>query len=129
MNTRANQSQPNTDSPKAAVRSSRVALLASVGSVAATLVTGAVCAVPMLAILAGIGGLGFLTQYAHLRLPASAATLLMLSVGFYYCYFRPECSKPHAQQQRRFSRRLLWLATALAVSVNAFEYVVLPALA
>jgi hypothetical protein len=79
----------------------------------------------MLGIAFGIGGLGWLVRYAHLQLPASVLTVVLLAAGFYLLYVRRDCGCTTA---RRSARTLLWVATAVAVAINVFEYLILPTL-
>ncbi len=96
---------------------------AAVAGMAAAVVTGAACIGPMLGIVLGIGGLGWLARYAHLQLPATVLTAVLLAAGFYLLYRRRDCDCTPA---RRGARALLWTATGLAVAINAFEYLILP---
>jgi len=111
-------------------RDSQRALVASAASVVTTATTAAVCALPLVAIVLGVGGFGWLTRYAYLRGPASWATLALLLYGFWRVYgCRMTCADPGAAfTRRRAARALLWFCTALALTVNLFEYVVLPRL-
>lgn len=91
--------------------------------------TGIACVGPFVAILLGVGGFGWLTRYAHLRVPATLLTVAVLAFGFYRVYGKANracASRPSATA--RLGRVLLWTATVLAVGINVFEYVVLPRL-
>jgi len=98
---------------------------AALAGIAAAIATGAACIGPMVGIVFGIGGLGWLAQYAHLRLPASLLTLALLALGFYLLYRRRDCACSAA---RRRARALLWIAAAVALAINVFEYLILPTL-
>jgi hypothetical protein len=98
---------------------------AAAAGIVAAIVTGAACIGPMIGIAFGIGGLGWLAQYAHLQVPASLLTVLLLAVGFHLLYRRRDCACTAA---RRNARALLWLATVSAVAINAYEYLILPRL-
>jgi hypothetical protein len=52
-------------------------------------------------------------------------TVVLLAAGFYLLYVRRDCGCTAA---RRGARVLLWVATAVAVAINAFEYLILPTL-
>jgi len=108
-------------------RGDRAALAAATGGLLATSITAVACVGPLVAILLGIGGFGWLTQYAHLRVPASLATLAVLALGFWWVYPRPSsCAQNRCRS--KLSRVVLWSATVLAVAVNVFEYIVFPRL-
>jgi hypothetical protein len=113
--------------PETARRDDTLALLASAGGLLTTLATGAACVGPLLAILLGVGGFGWLTRYAHLRVPASVATAVLLAAGFYQLYRRTPVACRRTPAQRR-ARALLWSATAVALAINLFEYVIFPRL-
>ena len=105
--------------------SSRAGVAAALAGMAAALVTGAACIGPMIGITLGIGGLGWLARYAHLQLPATVLTVALLALAFHQLYRRRACS---GAAPRR-ARRVLWVAVAFAVAINAFEYLILPTLA
>lgn len=114
-----------TLTPEAETRPSRAALVAAAGGLLATLLTGAACVGPLVAILLGIGGFGWLTQYGYLRVPASLATAALLAAGFYLVHRkRRRCGAARARRETA----VLWLATAVAVAINLFEYVIFPRL-
>ena len=99
--------------------------LAACGGFLATCVTAAVCALPLAAIGLGVGGLGWLTRYVHLRVPATLATAALLLLGFHLVYRRGAICRDDAR--RRTTKTILWAATAFAVAINAFEFLILPA--
>ncbi|MCB1915974.1 MAG: hypothetical protein KDG52_09685 [Rhodocyclaceae bacterium] len=103
---------------------SRAGAAAALAGMATAVVTGAACIGPMIGIAFGIGGLGWLARYAHLQLPATLLTIALLALGFRLLYRRRDCGGTG----RRRARTLLWVAVVFAVAINAFEYVVLPAL-
>lgn len=108
--------------------SDTAAIVSAAGGLLATLATGAACVGPLLAVALGVGGFGWLTRYAHLRVPATIATATMLAVGFYVVHVRsrrPACAR---RTRSRLGPLLLWIATTLAVAVNLFEYLVFPRL-
>jgi mercuric ion transport protein len=102
------------------------ASLAALGGLVTAIGTGVACVGPLVAILLGVGGFGWLVQYAHLRVPATLATALLLALGFHLTSRRPPDACRRAKQHR--ARVLLWSATALAVAINVFEYVIFPRL-
>ena len=106
------------------VDANRAGAVAALAGMAAAAVTGAACIGPMIGIAFGIGGLGWLARYAHLQLPATLLTIALLALGFRLLYRRRDCGGTG----RRRARTLLWVAVVFAVAINAFEYVVLPAL-
>lgn len=98
--------------------------VAACGGFLATCVTAAVCALPLAAIGLGIGGLGWLTQYVHLRVPAALATAALLMLGFHLVYrLGADCRN---DVRRRTAKTILWGATAFAVAINTFEFLILP---
>jgi mercuric ion transport protein len=106
----------------------KAAMAAVAGGLVATIATAAACVGPLVAILMGVGGLGWLTQYAYLRVPASLATAGLLAFGFYWVYRKPkteDCAQKQSSKKSLIAG-LLWTATALAVAVNVFEYVIFP---
>lgn len=103
----------------------KLGLLAAAAGLLTTLTTAAACVGPFVAILLGVGGFGWLTRYAHLRVPATVLTALVLGIGFWRLYGPRTCRRSSG---RRAARGLLWLASALAVAVNVFEYAVMPRL-
>jgi hypothetical protein len=98
---------------------------AAIAGIAAAVTTGAACIGPLLGIAFGLGGLGWLARYAHLQVPASLLTIVLLAAGFYLLYLRRDCACSAAG---RGARALLWVATAVAVAINLFEYLILPTL-
>lgn len=98
--------------------------VAAAGRLAA-IVAGAACIGPMIGIVFGIGGLGWLARYAHVRVPASVVTLLLLAIGYFLLYWRRDGS---CAAGRRRARTLLWIAAVAAAAINSFEYPVLPTL-
>jgi hypothetical protein len=104
---------------------SKLGLLAATTGLLATLSTAAACVGPFVAILFGVGGFGWLTRYAHLRVPATVLTALVLGIGFWGLYGPRACPRSPG---RRAARALLWLASALAIAINVFEYAVMPRL-
>lgn len=102
-------------------------IVAAAGGLIATLVTGLACVGPLVAILLGVGGMGWLTQYSYLRVPATILTVLMLAGGFVFVYGRDRnCTRT---TKGKAAVAILWIATALAVAVNVFEYLIFPNLA
>lgn len=114
---------------KPAPHDDRVGVATGVLGLLTTVATGAACVGPFIAILLGVGGFGWLTRYAHLRVPATLLTVAVLAYGFFRLYGKRArtCSSPRPATAR-IGRVLLWTATVLAVGINVFEYVVLPRL-
>lgn len=98
---------------------------AAVAGMLAAVATGAACIGPMAGIAFGIGGLGWLARTAPLQVPASLLTVALLAAGFQLLYRRRDCP---CTTGRRGARVLLWIATGMAAAINAFEYLILPAL-
>jgi hypothetical protein len=112
--------EPTSDDTKVGVATGLLGLVTTVA-------TGLACVGPFVAILLGVGGFGWLTRYAHLRVPATLLTVAVLAYGFFHMYGKRSRACP-ASTSARIGRVLLWTATVLAVGVNVFEYVVLPRL-
>ncbi len=100
--------------------------VAAGGGFLAACVTAAVCALPLAAIGLGVGGLSWLTQYVHLRVPAALATAALLLLGFHLVYRRGASCRNDARRRR--AKTILWAATAFAVAINTFEFLILPLL-
>jgi hypothetical protein len=111
-----------------APQDTKVGVATGVLGILTTVATGIACVGPFVAILLGVGGFGWLTRYAHLRVPATVLTAAILAYGFYRMY-RQDARACRATPSARAGRALLWTATVLAVGINLFEYVVLPRLA
>jgi hypothetical protein len=106
-------------------RSVRLGALAARGGLLISFATGLVCAAPLAAIALGVGGLGWLTQYVHLRVPAMLATAAVLLLGYVLVHRHGAACR---NDGRRRAKVWLWFATAFTVAVNAFEFLILPAL-
>jgi len=107
-------------------RTARLGALAAGGGLLISFATGLVCVAPLVAIALGVGGLGWLTQYVHLRVPAVLATAGLLLLGHYLVYRHGAVCRNDSR--RRSTKVWLWVATAVAAAVNAFEFLILPAL-
>ena len=113
------------------VRNPQRATLAVLGgSLLGSIGVAIACVGPLVGIAFGIGGLGFLTRYHWLRLPATVATVVLLALGFWLAYGPGSkgCGQARFSRRQSVVRGLLWLATALAVSVQVFEHLLLPRL-
>ncbi len=112
-----------------AARRDDLALAAAAGGIVATIASSIACVGPLMAIVFGIGGFGFLTRYSWLRVPASLATVALVGLAFYLVYRRPaeDCdTKPTFI--KKLSKSMLWVAAAMAIGLNVFEYVIFPRL-
>jgi hypothetical protein len=107
-----------------ALRTVNMGAVAACGGFLATCVTAAVCALPLAAISLGVGGLVWLTQYVHLRVPAALASAALLLLGFHLVYRLGATCRNDVQ--RRTAKTILWSATAFAVAINTFEFLILP---
>jgi uncharacterized membrane protein len=107
-------------------RSVRLGALAARGGLLISFATGLVCAAPLAAIALGVGGLGWLTQYVQLRVPALLATAALLLLGYVLVYRRGAACRNDSRH--RHAKVWLWVATAFAAAVNAFEFLILPTL-
>jgi hypothetical protein len=99
--------------------------LAAAGGFLAGCITVAVCLLPLLAIGLGVGGLGWLTQYLYLRVPAALAAAALLLLGYALVYRRgSQCARAG---RRRAAKLILWVSAVFAIGINAFDFVLLPA--
>lgn len=116
--------------PVAAGKGNEAAMAAAAAGLVAAIATAAACVGPLVAILLGVGGLGWLSRYADLRVPASIATGALLASGFWLVHRRKraEACAAGRSAKKRVTVGLLWTATVVAVTVNLFEYLVLPRL-
>lgn len=96
------------------------ALFAAAGGVAAALGSALCCAGPLVAAALGLSGAGLASTFEPLRPYFLAGTAGLLGAGFYLvhreekkaCEPGTPCASPDA---RRRMRRILWIATVLAV--------------
>jgi hypothetical protein len=102
-------------------------IAAAAGGLVATIVTGLACVGPLVAILLGVSGMGWLAQYAYLRVPATIVTAVLLIGGFVFVYGGDRTCADTTKG--KMARVILWIATALAIAVNVFEYFIFPNLA
>ena len=101
-------------------------LASSAVSIATAFLASACCVGPLLLALVGIGGGVALTALDAYRPYLIAATVLVLSTGFYFAYRRPRatadaCDCP-APRSRTAARLLLWFTTVVAILFVTFPY-------
>src|SRR5690349_18228116 len=102
-------------------------LLAAAGGVAAAIGSAVCCAGPLVAVFLGLSGAGLATTFDPLRPYFVAATTLFLALGFVAvrreesraCQPGQLCASPAV---RRRMKRLLWIATAIAVQLVTFPW-------
>ncbi len=102
-------------------------LLAAGGGVAAAIGSALCCAGPLVAVLLGLSGAGLAATFEPLRPYLIAATTLFLVLGFVAvrreerkaCQPSQPCASPTI---RRRMKRLLWIATAIAVPLVTFPW-------
>jgi mercuric ion transport protein len=102
-------------------------LLATGGGVVAAVGSALCCAGPLVAVLLGLSGAGLAATFEPLRPYFVAATTLSLVFGFIVvrreerkaCQPGTLCASPTA---RRRMRRLLWIATGVAVPLVTFSW-------
>lgn len=98
-------------------------LLASTGSILVAMAASACCWLPLVLIAVGISAGGLGAAFDSARPYMIVASILLLSVGFYFAYRKPKCepgSECATSQNRmqRLNRRMLWTAT-IAVALFA----------
>jgi mercuric ion transport protein len=102
-------------------------ILATAGGVAAALGSALCCAGPLFAVALGLSGAGLAATFEPLRPYFVAGTGLALGFGFFVlrreerkaCEPGPRCASPIT---RRRMKRVLWIATALAVLLVTFPW-------
>lgn len=96
-------------------------------SMLASFVAALACAGPLVGIALGITGLGWLSQFSALTLPASVLSVFLVFASFYvYTTRKISCV---SRSKRLFYVWFMIAAAITAISVNVFEYIVLPSLA
>ena len=102
-------------------------LLAAGGGVAAAIGSALCCAGPLVAVFLGLSGAGLAATFEPFRPYFVAATALFLALGFVAvrredrraCEPGLLCASPTA---RRRMKRLLWIATGIAVPLVTFPW-------
>lgn len=102
-------------------------LLAAGGGIAAAIGSTLCCAGPLVAVFLGLSGAGFAATFEPLRPYFVATTTLFLVLGFVAvrreerkaCQPGQLCASPTI---RRRMKRLLWIATAIAVPLVTFPW-------
>jgi len=102
-------------------------LLAAGGGVAAAVGSALCCAGPLVAVFLGLSGAGLAATFEPLRPYFVAATTLFLVLGFVAvrreerkaCQPGQLCASPTV---RRRMKRLLWIATAIAIPLVTFPW-------
>jgi mercuric ion transport protein len=101
-------------------------VLASVGAVFAAFLASLCCIGPLVFVALGVGA-GLASTFEPLRPVFTAATLILLAVGFYAVYGRAaeatgcaEGASCPVPRDRRRDKMLLWTATLLAAALLSF---------
>ncbi len=102
-------------------------LLAAGGGVAAAVGSALCCAGPLVAVVLGLSGAGLAATFEPLRPYFVAGTTLFLGLGFVAvrreerkaCEPDQPCASPAI---RRRMKRLLWMATTIAVPLVTFPW-------
>ncbi len=102
-------------------------VLATAGGVAAAIGSALCCAGPLVAVALGMSGAGLAATFEPLRAYFVAGTVLALGSGFFVlrreerkaCEPGTPCALPIT---RRRMKRVLWIATALAVLLVTFPW-------
>lgn len=103
------------------------AVLAALGAVVAAIGSALCCAGPLVAVALGMSGAGLAATFEPLRPYFAGGTVLALAAGFVAVYREDRkacqpgtlCASPLA---RRRMKRLLWLATLVAVPLVTFPW-------
>ena len=107
--------------------SEKLSVYTASASLAASIVAATACVGPLLAIALGVTGLGWLSQFSTLTIPASVlSVVLVLAAIVVYKNRKSSCA---SRRKHFFYRWFLVLSAATVVSVNVFEYIILPNLA
>jgi mercuric ion transport protein len=102
-------------------------VLATTGGIAAAIASALCCAGPLVAVALGLSGAGLAATFEPLRPYFVAGTILALGFGFVVvrreerkaCEPGALCASPIA---RRRVKRVLWIATGLAVPLVTFPW-------
>lgn len=96
------------------------------GAVLSAVIASACCWLPLVLIAFGFSALGVSAAFERVRPFFLAAAAVLLSVGFYFVYFRKEacapgtaCAVPNPKL-KRFNQVMLWIATAVVVAFAFF---------
>jgi len=107
-------------------RLDRAGLFAAGASVLSAIAASACCWLPLLLIALGTSAVGVSAAFEHLRPVFLILAPLLLGTGFYLVYFRkaactPDgtCTRPNRKVER-FSRAVLWISTAVVITVAFF---------
>jgi copper chaperone len=97
------------------------------GAIGAALLSSACCIGPAVLGGMGIGAIAAAQLFAAYRPLFMAITVVLLSLGFYFVYRRPEqstCAEGLCETPRitRWGRPLLWIATVTVTALVTFPY-------
>ncbi|MEQ1613004.1 MAG: mercuric transporter MerT family protein [Hyphomicrobiaceae bacterium] len=107
---------------------SRVRLIAA-GGILGALAASSCCILPLVLFSLGISGawISNFTALAPYKPYFAAATLALLSYGYYLVYVKPKQACADGSCERPLPNRLvkssLWIATVLVVAALAFDYI------
>lgn len=102
-------------------------LAAAVAAMGAALVSALCCVGPLVAVAIGVSGAGLASTFEPLRPYFLGGTLVFLGLGHHALYREEQkacepgriCAEPRV---RRRTKRILWVATVLAVLFGTFPY-------
>jgi hypothetical protein len=104
-------------------KNGKVAGGAAAGSVFTGFLAASCCIGPPLFALAGISGMGLIATVMPYRTEIFAASVLLLSIGFYFAYRKPggagACETPAG---RKINRAFVWIAAGLVLFFAASPY-------
>lgn len=113
-----------------ALPSTRRERLVAFGGILGALAASSCCLLPLVLFGLGVSGawIGNLTALAPYKPYAAAATLGLLSYGYYLVYWKPAracadgaaCARPFSNW---FIKIGLWVAAALVIAAIAFDYI------
>jgi len=97
------------------------------GAIGAAIVASVCCIGPVLLAGLGVGAVAAAQKFAPLRPMFLAVTALLLGLGFYFAYRKPEqaaCAGEACKPSgiARWTKPLLWIATAIVLALVAFPY-------
>lgn len=107
-------------------RPGRSGLLATVASIVSAIIASACCWLPLALLAFGTSAAGLSAAFERVRPIFLGLAALLLGTGFYFVYFRREACAPDgtcttpSPKIKRFSRVMLWIATAVVIAIAFF---------
>lgn len=94
----------------------------AVGLSALALAFGICCVAPWAVTLLGVAGAVLLARLAFIQPYAVAATIVLLSLGFWFVYRRQRPDITCDARQRRRLRWLVWGAAAIVIAIDVASF-------